>query len=587
MAFSEAFLDEIRARVPIAQVVGKKVKLTKRGREYTGLCPFHHEKSPSFTVNEDKGFYHCFGCQAHGSLFDFVMKTEGLEFPEAVERLAADAGVAMPARTPRDAEDRDERADLYKALQAAADWFADQLRQRGGAEARTYLESRKLGAAVVTQFKIGYAPEARTSLKDTFVGRGMSEKLLLDAGLIIKPEDGRDTYDRFRDRVMFPITDSRGRTVAFGGRTLGDAKPKYLNSPETTLFHKGTLLYNLAAARAAARDAGTVVLCEGYTDVIALTLAGYPAAVAPLGTAVSDRQLEELWRMAPEPIVCLDGDSAGWQAAVRAARHALPLLKPGHSLRFAALPAGEDPDSLVRAGRGAEVKAALEAAIPLSDVLWRTAATGDFSTPERRAGLQSDLKELVREIAHPVVREYYKRHFSMQLQAAFPPATRAAEARREFRGDFRGEGRGEGRRGFRAVALRPKLSSGKALGAGSGGSPRQRERVLMAALVNHPGLLKTIEDELGHIGLADSELDTLRQGLLDIAPLGESLDSAGLRAQLTGTARTVADRLAQESLSMVEKFVRPEALLADVEEQWRDVLAQHQRAAGEIEHHWF
>ena len=251
MAFTEQFLDDIRSRVSLAQVVGKKTKLTKRGREHTGLCPFHHEKTPSFTVNEDKGFYHCFGCQAHGSLFDFIMKTEGVEFPEAVERLAGEAGLAMPARSPRDAETRDERAGLIEACEAAAAWFMDQLRQRGGTEARAYLESRKLPPEAIAKFRIGFAPEGRTALKDTFIGRGISEPVLLDTGLISKPDDGRDIYDRFRNRVMFPITDARGRVVAFGGRTLGDAKPKYLNSPETVLFHKGTLLYNMANARVA------------------------------------------------------------------------------------------------------------------------------------------------------------------------------------------------------------------------------------------------------------------------------------------------------------------------------------------------
>jgi len=588
MAFSEQFLDEIRGRVPLAQVVGKKTKLTKRGREYLGLCPFHHEKTPSFTVNEDKGFYHCFGCQAHGSLFDFVMKTEGMEFPEAVERLAGEAGLPMPARTPRDAEARDERATLIEACEAAAAWFADQLRQRGGAEARKYLESRKLPAAAIETFRVGFAPDSRTLLKDTFLQRGIPEKVLLDAGLIIKPDGGRqgdqarssrDTYDRFRNRVMFPITDARGRVVAFGGRTLGDAKPKYLNSPETVLFHKGALLYNLASARAAARDAGTVILSEGYTDVIALTLAGYPAAVAPLGTAVTDNQLKELWRMAPEPIVCLDGDAAGWNAAVRLARHALPLLQAGHSLRFAALPPGEDPDSLVRQGRAGEVKAAIDAAIPLVEVLWRTTSQGDFSTPERRAGLNAALRELVAEIAHPVVREYYKRHFGAELQKAFPTPER--------RPSGPGAGARAGGRPAWAAKVMPKLPAERGLGRGHLGVSRPRERVLLAALVNHPALVRLVEEQLFQTSFADGDLDTLRQSLLDIAPLVESLDSAGLRAQLTGTARQVAERLSVESTSMVDKFVRAGTDLALAHDCWRDVWEQHMRAAAEIKHRWY
>ena len=582
MAFPESFLEEIKTRVPLAGVVGRKVKLTRKGKEHTGLCPFHTEKSPSFTVNEDKGFYHCFGCQAHGSVFDFVMKTEGLQFPEAVERLAAQAGLQMPERSPHEAQQRDQRELLIAACEAAAAWFADQLRQRAGEPARNYLESRKLGVVAVAQFRIGFAPESRSALKQTLVARGMSEQVLVEAGLLIRPEEGqedgksRETYDRFRNRVMFPITDARGRVVAFGGRTLGDAKPKYLNSPETALFHKGGLLYNLANARATTRESGTVLLCEGYTDVIALAQAGLGHAVAPMGTAVTEQQLRELWRMAPEPIVCLDGDAAGLAAAVRLAHRALPFLQPGQSLRFAVLPPGEDPDSLLRAGRLADVNAALAAATPLVEILWRRAtAAGDYSTPERQAGLRGALQELVRQIAHPVVREYYKRRFSAELQAAFPPP--AKPERRPW------VPRAPGRKGQRFVPPMPKLTT---RAGGAVGHTLPRERVLLATLVNHPALLPVVEELLAGIPFQDAELDTLRHQLLENAHTAESLDSAGLRAQLTGTAKLVADRLVAESKNMVDKSVRPETDLADAETHWRDVLAQHMRA-GELEHRWF
>lgn len=580
MAFPESFLEEIKTRVPLAAVVGRKVKLTKKGKEHTGLCPFHHEKSPSFTVNEDKGFYHCFGCQAHGSIFDFVMKTEGLQFPEAVERLAAQAGLQMPERSPQEAQQRDQRETLIAACEAAALWFTDQLRQRAGEPGRKYFESRKLGGDAIAQFRLGYAPDSRTALKQTLIARGMSEQVLVEAGLLIRPEEGesRETYDRFRNRVMFPITDGRGRVVAFGGRTLGDAKPKYLNSPETALFHKGALLYNLRNAREAARDAGTVLLCEGYTDVIALAQAGMAHAVAPLGTAVTELQLRELWRMTPEPIVCLDGDAAGLAAAVRAAHRALALLQPGQSLRFAVLPAGEDPDSLLRAGRMADVKAALDSATPLADILWRATAAGDYSTPERRAGLRESLKELVRQIAHPVVREYYKRYFSEALQKAFPAPTQPERRPWVPQGEY-GRGGFKGRRPLPMPKLTPRA------GAAVGGSG-PRERVLLAALVNHPALLTVVDEQLAQVTFQDADLDTLRHQLLDIAPSAESLDSASLRAQLTGAAKQVADRLVAESTSMVDKFVRPETDLAAVETGWRDVLVQHMRA-GELEHRWF
>ncbi|MDA1131920.1 MAG: DNA primase, partial [Proteobacteria bacterium] len=352
MAFADSFLDQIRARVPGSEVVAKRVRLKRSGRgELTGLCPFHDEKTPSFTVNDAKGFYHCFGCGAHGSAFDFLMQTDGLSFPEAVERLAGMAGLEMPARSrdPQDKERREGRERLYGLLEVAAAWFEDRLRHHGDV-ARRYLEDRSIDGAAAAQFRLGFAPDSRDALKQALLARGYTVAELVRVGLLVAPEDGGEAFDRFRNRVMFPITDRRGQIVAFGGRTLGEARAKYLNSPETEFFHKGSLLYNLAGARSASREAGTVLVAEGYTDVISLWRHGFRHAVAPLGTALTDNQLGELWRLAPEPVLCLDGDAAGMRAAVRAAENALPLLKPGHSLRFALLPAGEDPDSLLRGG---------------------------------------------------------------------------------------------------------------------------------------------------------------------------------------------------------------------------------------------
>ncbi len=386
MAFPDHFLDDLKARVQLVDVVGRYVKLIRRGREWLGLCPFHNEKTPSFTVNEDKGFYHCFGCQAHGSIFDFLMQREGLSFPEAVERLAADAGIQMPVRSPEAAAQEKVRATLYDAMAFAAEWFQSRLDTASGRAARDYLLARGLTDMAIGEFMLGHAPKNRIGLKEAMLARDFSERQLIDVGLLISPEDGGETFDRFRNRIMFPITDSRGRVVAFGGRALDDAPAKYLNSPETPLFHKGRMLYNLARARPVVRDEGSVVVAEGYMDVIALHQAGFGNAVAPLGTAVTEEQLGLLWRLAPEPILCFDGDTAGWNAAGRAAERALPYLRSGHSLRFSLLPTGEDPDSLLRSKGAAAFSLLLVDATPLSDLLWQiTMQERDLDTPERRA----------------------------------------------------------------------------------------------------------------------------------------------------------------------------------------------------------
>ena len=302
MAFPAHFIDEVRNRVGLADVVGRRVKLTRKGREHAGLCPFHNEKTPSFTLNEDKGFYHCFGCGKHGSVFDFVMETEGLNFPEAVEKLAAEAGLQVPEQSPEAAQRAKVQAGLYDVMEMAADWFANRLLAEAGSQARGYLRERGVGKQAMEHFQLGYAPESRSALKQHMMTREITDEQLIEAGLVIKPEDGGDSYDRFRNRLMFPISDRRGRVIAFGGRALSEAKAKYLNSPETPLFHKGSVLYNLSAARAALRDDGQVIVAEGYMDVIALHEGGFPYAVAPLGTAVTETQLTELWRATPEPV---------------------------------------------------------------------------------------------------------------------------------------------------------------------------------------------------------------------------------------------------------------------------------------------
>ncbi|MFN3077067.1 MAG: DNA primase, partial [Alphaproteobacteria bacterium] len=385
MAFPPGFLDEIRQRISLASAVSRRVKLTRRGREHSGLCPFHHEKTPSFTVSEEKGFFHCFGCGAHGDVIGFEMRAGGLSFVEAVEKLAGEVGLSVPQSTPVEREQARRQATLLDVVEAAAVFFEKQLRLPAGREALEYLTRRGVGEEAIARYRLGFAPGGNL-LRAELARQGIEESLMVTAGLVGKPDDGRAAYDVFRDRVMFPIGNPRGRIIAFGGRTLGDGRPKYLNSPDTPLFQKGHILYGMAQARAAAYETGEIIVVEGYMDVIALAIAGIPNAVAPLGTALTESQLQALWQVAPEPILCFDGDAAGERAAGRAADRVLPLLKPGHSLRFAMLPAGQDPDDLVRGQGQAAMRAILDGALPLSEVVWRMAIRErPLDTPERRA----------------------------------------------------------------------------------------------------------------------------------------------------------------------------------------------------------
>ncbi len=415
MAFPPQFLDEIRTRLSVSTVVGRRVKLIRRGREFVGLSPFTNEKTPSFTINDDKGFYHCFSSGEHGDIFKFVMKTQNLTFPEAVERLAEEAGLEMPRQTAEEAQEAVQGARGREAVDAACRLYEEALRGPEGRRALEYLKGRGLTDETIARFRLGYAPNGNV-LKTKFTARGVTEDVLLETRLLSPGKDGRESFDFFRDRVMFPIFDLRGRPVAFGGRVMGDGEPKYLNSPDTPLFHKGQILYGLALARSAAADKREIIVAEGYMDVIALAQAGFTHAVAPLGTAMTESQIELLWRMAPEPTLCFDGDRAGRAAALRAAERALPLLKPGLSLRFAILPTGQDPDDICRR-QGPETMAQLLAgAEPLSDVIWRQVLSEHRTdTPERRAGLEKAVLAKVGLIGDDTVQAQYRRLFKDRL----------------------------------------------------------------------------------------------------------------------------------------------------------------------------
>ena len=496
MRFSPTFLDEIRARVPVSEVVRQKVAIKKQGREWRGLSPFNAEKTPSFYVNDPKGFFHDFSSGKHGDGFTFLMETEGISFPEAVARLAAMAGLPMPVETAEERERDKKRATLTEVLEWAAEHFHKQLRGPQGREARDYLARREISPAAQAQFRLGYAAPGRHDLRDALAAKGATVETMIEAGLLIHGEDVTVPYDRFRDRVMFPICDRAGAPIAFGGRALAkDAQAKYLNSPETELFHKGFTLYNLHNARKAAHEAGTVIAVEGYIDVIAMTAAGFPHCVAPLGTALTSEQCGLLWRMGEEPILCFDGDKAGLKAAYRAIDTALPLIEPGKSLRFALLPGGQDPDELLRSGGPVAVAQALQAPVPLVEMLWRRETEGQpLETPERRAGLERRFRELATQIRDPSLRRHYERDLLQRLDQLLEGRDRRSAPAFRRRGEgFRRSPTGAS--GGGAVSVGAALA-GSALFRGVKSPISPRECLLLLIFVNHPSLIGEFLEDL-------------------------------------------------------------------------------------------
>ncbi len=533
MSFTPQFLDELRQRISLVSVISRKVRLVRRGRESTGLCPFHNEKSPSFTVSDEKGFFHCFGCGAHGDVIGFLMRSEGLSFPESVERLAREAGLALPVSSPEERQRAERQSTLVTAMETAAAWYQEQLGAAAGRTALDYLRRRGLAEGTIARFRLGYAPEGRTALRDALTRAGVSIELAQEAGLVGKGEDGA-LFDRMRGRVIFPIADRRGRVIAFGGRILGEGQPKYLNSPETPLFHKGRTLYGLGQALRPAKDAGEVVVAEGYMDVIALSQAGFPQAVAPLGTALTEEQIAELWRLVPEPTLCFDGDTAGERAAARAADRALPLLKPGQSLRFAMLPEGEDPDTLILAEGSGAMRRLLDQTLPLDEIVWRGLLAGKtLDTPERKAGLRQEIYQLLPRIQDKGVQEAYRAEFNARLEKLFNPGTPAAAAKaRWVPRDERQGGRPGGRRDGRRWGPAPILG-GEALRQTAEDPIRLRCSTILAALIHHPELIERRLEALAHLTLPVRQLDKLRQCIIDLAAHHPDLDSATLKDHLS------------------------------------------------------
>jgi DNA primase len=591
------FLDELRDRLSVSEVVGRRVKLQRSGREWKGLSPFNKEKTPSFFVNDQKQAWFDFSSGKNGSIFDFVMLTEGVTFPEAVERLAAMAGLPMP-KVSRDEEVREEkRKSLHEVMELAAKFFEATLASRAGAKARGYLADRALEPATQLQFRLGYAPAERFALKEHLGSLGVSVEDMVESGLLIAGDDIPVPYDRFRDRVMFPITDFRGRIIAFGGRALSpDVPAKYLNSPETPLFHKGSNLYNGALARQAVHDGAPLIVVEGYVDVIAMVVAGYPATVAPLGTALTEEQLGLLWKMADEPILCFDGDKAGQRAAYRAIDMALPRLRPGKSVRVALLPEGQDPDDLARLGGREALAEVLTGARPLAEMLWaREIEASSLDTPERRAAFEARIHDLVRSIGDEAVRKYYGQDFAARLRQLFTPQfdqarnTRPRGTRGQgapyrpggFRDFARGTGRGwqPARAGMREAQPQPSSQlSGSPMVRGFRSALSPREALMLLAVVNHPWLLEHHAEAFADLEFLSPNADQLRRAILDAVTGGGVEDSEALRAAL-------AERGLSATLVRVEATIthtsdwpaRAGAGPDDVGRWWAHVVTLHRK----------
>lgn len=525
MSLPPGFLDELRTRVSISQVVGRKVvwdmrKSNQAKGDMWAPCPFHQEKSASFHVDDRKGYYYCFGCHAKGDALSFVRETENVGFLEAVEILAREAGLQMPARDPKAVEKADRRSELAQVMDEAVKHYRLQLSTAAGAAARDYLGRRRLGADAQARFEIGFAPDIRQGLFQALKAKGIAPDLIVDAGLAARPEGGGEPYDRFRGRIIYPIRDARGRCVGLGGRAMDpNARAKYLNSPDTELFHKGQNLYNHGPAREACGKGDALIVCEGYMDVIALVEAGFGGAVAPLGTAVTEDQLRLMWRIHDEPVIALDGDAAGMRAALRVIDLALPLLEAGKGLRFAILPGGQDPDDIIRA-QGAEAMAKVIAeARPMVDLLWRRETEGKvFDSPERKATLDKSLRAAIKRITDPSIRAHYGEEIKRLRWDLFGNARRRDGAQQSAGGAAAWRGsRAGGRHAWPPQSLQPLPATKSTLLAATGNTAVAeylREAMILAICVAHPALIADFESQLDAIHLTDPDHERLRHLML-------------------------------------------------------------------------
>lgn len=560
------FLDELRDRLTLSEVIGRRVKVIRAGREHKACCPFHHEKTPSFTISDEKQFYHCFGCGAHGDVIEFLMQNDRLTFMEAVEALAAEAGMHVPKASPQAIEKAEKEKSLHSLVDDVARFFSEKLHDKRMPDGLRYLEERGLTETQINAFRLGYAPVDGKLLISYLKDKGYTAEQMKEAGVARVSERHGDLYSFFRDRVMFPVADKRGRVVAFGGRVLPEhirplqpgapKPPKYINTSETPLFHKGQMLYGEPHARQAATDGQPIVVVEGYLDVIACFGAGFRGAVAPLGTALTEEQIGVLWKMIQAedktPILCFDGDDAGRRAAARACANILPLLKPWHSARFAFLPQGQDPDSLIRSQGPKAFTAVIEQALPLTEFLLQHHTGGrTLTTPEARAGLAATLEAEAALIPDRNVQQYYKQFFRDRLYKSFAP-------QKGNTGQFKGK-----------PLIDPPLPPRRPSGAAEAVS----RLVMMATLLNHPHIFESAERDFERIDYPDTRLDALRQAILEALYDNSTLDSIALHSHLKGLGFSAElDQVLTEAVYTHAGFARPDSQQELVMAGWNEIV---------------
>ena len=584
MRFSDQFMEEIRNRISVSTVVGRSVqwdrKKTNAGRgDYWACCPFHHEKTPSFHADDRQGRYYCFGCKSSGDIFKFLTDKQGLSFPEAVEQLASEANLELPQQTPQEIERQEVRASLYDVMALAQNFFVQQLQKPIAAPARGYLSDRHLTTATQQEFQMGFAANDRYALKKHLTENKIPLEQMVAAGLVIAGPDIAVPYDRFRDRIMFPIADPRGKVIAFGGRAMNpDTPAKYLNSPETDLFHKSAVLYNLHKARQSAYDQSSIIAVEGYMDVIALARADIPNAVAPLGTALTDQQLHMMWRIAPEPTLCFDGDKAGIAAAYRALDIALPMLKPGHSLKFALLPDGQDPDDLLNAQGPDALQTVLKEAAAMSDMLWqRELERNDRKTPERRAQFETAIEQSVARIEDVKVREHYKTSFRQRMRDLWSSTGNKAP----FRKNTSQSGKSWTSR-FKPQWQQQQPASRELLAQSRNTSLPQilerRERLIVLTVINHPSLLDEFDELFSELEMSSNQLDRLRRAVLDICALNLGLDSEGLKDHLNKCGLVgLLEKTVEQAKRLDSWFLEADAAPDDAQTGFLHMIALHRK----------
>ena len=590
MALGSHFLDELRSRVTLSEVIGRKIKVTRAGREFKACCPFHHEKTPSFTINDDKQFYHCFGCGAHGDVIKFVMEHDNLGFMDAVEMLAAEAGMQVPKQTPQERAKVKEEKDLYGLLEDACMYFEQSLQEPRNVDSLNYLIDRGISKQTIKDFRIGFAPDDPQVMRKVLQEKGYSDDEMIKAA-VLRPAKGnsKEPYAFFRDRVMFPVPDRRGRIVAFGGRALPEhmrppqrtdfTPPKYMNSTETPLFHKGRMLYGEPTGRRAAADGRVLILVEGYMDVIACVQAGIGGALAPMGTAVTEEQIITMWKMIPDfnkvPILCFDGDNAGRKAAGRVCARILSLLEPGKSVRFAFMPDGEDPDSLIKSSGVRGFKEVVSCAVSLFDFLWGVYTQGrSYETPDEKASIKKQLENEIGRITHKDVQDMYRAALRERIsQVFYPPRQYSNKQYGSGNYNKKAKGRGAG------VPMKPQKPT------------RARKeslfpKVMLAGLINHPLIFESVEEVISGVTFKSPRLELLRQSVCSYLSEFDEINRDKLFNYLEngGYAQEIRD-ICNESVYVHASFCSPSANEENILSKWLEYWNDYSAAGLEEEIH--